>query len=158
MPEARIIPVSLKPAKRHISATDHRFARQLFLPLCGPVLTDMTIALDGSIEAGNSFAYTDVSQGKRRKIERPDKQDVSEAANGMSKAERRLAKKSRRAIDRAERKNDEADVTGESRYIFTLLDLGTMLSYVQVDLQRPMPRKLPGGPKRGSMAKMMTLP
>lgn len=117
----------------------------------------MTIALDGSIEAGNSIAYTNVSQGKRRKIERPDKQDVSEAANGMSKAERRLAKKSRRAIDRAERKNDEADVTGESRYIFTLLDLGTMLSYVQIDLQRPMPRKLPGGIKRGSMAKMMAL-
>ena len=91
----------------------------------------MTISLGNSNEAGDSIAYTNASQGKRRKIEQPDKQDISETANGISKAERRLAKKSRRATDRAERKNDEADVTGKSRYIINLLDLGTMLSSMQ---------------------------
>ena len=114
----------------------------------------MTVSLDESSEAGNLIAYRNASRGKRRKIERPDQQDVSEAVNGISKEERRRAKKLRKGNDRAERKDEEEDVTGKSRYIFILSDLGTMLSDVQIDLQRPMPTMLPGGPKRGSMAKM----
>ena len=80
----------------------------------------MTISLDRSKEAGNAIAYTNASQGKRRKIERPDKRDVSENVNGLSKEERRLAKKAKRATGRAERKDHEADVTGKSKYIFSL--------------------------------------
>ena len=117
----------------------------------------MPISLDSSNEAGSLIAYANASQGKRRKIERPDKQDVSKAVNGLSKEERRLAKKARKATDQAERKDDKADVTGKSRYTFNLPNLGTMLRYVPTDLQRPVPRKLPGGPRRGSMVKMMTL-
>ena len=125
---------------------------------CEPVRIDMPISLDSSNEAGSLIAYANASQGKRRKIERPDKQDVSKAVNGLSKEERRLAKKARKATGRAETKDDKADMTGKSRYTFNLSILGPCSGYAQTDLQRPMPRKLPGGPRRGSMAKLMTLP
>ena len=110
--------------------------------VCEPVWTDMTVTLDGN-EAGNFMPYTNASQGKRRKIERPDKQDASEASSRISKEERRLAKKAKRATDRSQRSNDEVEAAGKSRYIFSLPSLGTMLRDVQTDLQQPMPRKLP---------------
>ena len=110
--------------------------------VCDPVRADMTVSLDGN-EAGNFMPYSNSNQGKRRKIERPDKQDASEAGSRISKEERRLAKKAKRATDRAQRVNDEIEVTGQSRYIFSLPSLGTLLRDVQTDLQQPMPRKIP---------------
>ena len=77
----------------------------------------MTISLDELNEAEKQIAFTNASQRKRRKIERPDKQNVSEAVGGFSKEERRLAKKTRRA---AEKKDDEAEVTEKLRYVFSV--------------------------------------
>ncbi|KAL8795035.1 MAG: hypothetical protein Q9195_002483 [Heterodermia aff. obscurata] len=80
-------------------------------------MTDMTISLDHSKEAGSLISYAKVSQGKRRKIEGPDQQDVSAArglANGISKEEKKSAK-AKRAADRAKKSQDGLHLE-ESKY------------------------------------------